>query len=650
MLNLLKEHVLGISNEESIREVFKKSGLLSSMTNILVVALALFHIITSYVGQLEAFRHRATHLLVIIALIFLSSIEKKMNNSSSMPRKKLSISLDVILLVMTLASLAYTFYNSPMLPLRAGEPNVYDMIIGGFTILLTIEAARRHVGIGIVVVCVFFLFYVYAGPIFPGFLRHAPFTLGEIINIQYLDLEGIWGSPLGAAASFVIVFLIFAGLMVQTGILNVFMEFAMKLVGTSIGGPAKVAVFSSSLIGMVNGTAAGNALLTGQVSIPLMKKMGYTAPFAAAVEATASTGGQVMPPIMGSAAFIIAMFLGIPYRDVCKAALAPALLWFFSLFAIVHLEALKLNLRQMTSAEMTLLPTWRELCKKAYLAFPMLLLIVIMISGYSEIRAGFWGIISLFFISFFRKETRLTIKSLVSGLKAGIQMAFSVTTACACAGIIVGCVMQSGLGYTLSASLIKVANGNIAFLLPLVMLAAIILGTGMMTVGVYIIVSVLVIPAMVTMGLNTLASHLFAFYFGILCNITPPVATAAYGAAGIAGTSPWSTGVKSFKLALPIFCIPYIFITQPALLMEGTIAEFMFVLLKAVSAVFVFDVAVVGYLFRKCVALERLLLFVAGVCIAWSGFFLPFGGIVFAGLIFLLLKISAKRENAPIIS
>lgn len=621
----------------------KTGGGLPILTTGIAVALALFHIITAYTGQLESFRHRAVHLLVLLFLIFLSSIEKRIHEKNPLKPFAFPIFLDSIFTVLALVCLVYTYINSPVLPLRAGSPTSWDMIIGGLCLFLTIEAARRHVGLGIVVVCVFFLFYVYAGPWFPGFLKHAPFTVSEIINIQYLDLEGLWGAPLGAAASFVIVFLIFAGLLVESGILEVFMNFAMKLLGRSTGGPAKVAVVSSAMIGMVNGTAAGNALLTGQVSIPLMKKMGYTGTFAAAVEATASTGGQIMPPIMGSAAFIIAMTLGVHYSEVCKAAIVPALIWFFSVFAIVHLQALKRGLKPLSDEDMGDLPSWNKLAKQAFLTFPMILLIVIMIMGYSEIRAGFWGIITMLVLGFLNKESRFTVAKVVAGLKQGIKMAFSVTTACACAGIIVGCVMQSGLGYTLSASLIKISGGNAFILLPMVMLAAIVLGTGMMTVGVYIIVSVLVIPAMITMGFDVMASHLFAFYFGILCNITPPVATASYGAAGIAGVSPWSTGITSFKYALPIFVIPYMFITQPAMLLRGTLPDILFTIVVSFAAVFCFDVAVVGYVSRKCGFLERLIFVAAGVCFAWTGKLLPMVGTILVIFAIILLKRPQKE-------
>jgi TRAP transporter 4TM/12TM fusion protein len=648
MLARIRRDIIGIPDDETIGSMLKKNGILSSLISLVTVSLALFHIITSYVGQLEAFRHRATHLLVIVFLIYLNSIEKRIKSGEKSRKNTFLIFLDSLFALMAVVSLYYTFTNSTVIPLRAGNPNNLDIIIGGAVLFLTIEAARRHVGLGIVGVATFFLFYVYAGPVFPGFLRHAPFTIGEIINVQYLDLEGIWSSPLGAAASFVIVFLLFAGLLLKTGILDVFMDFSMKLVGKSVGGPAKVAVVSSALVGMVSGTSVGNTLLTGQVSIPIMKKMGYKPHFAAAVEAAASTGGQVMPPIMGSAAFIIAMFLGISYSQVCKAALVPALLWFFSLYVIVHLEAKKLNLKRLTDADFARLPSWNHLLRKSYLAIPMILLIAIMVMGFSEVRAGFWGMVSLLvvaWISSITEGTRFTLRDLCSGLKSGIEMAFSVTTACACAGIIVGCIMQSGLGYTMSMSLVEIAKGNAFILLPLVMLAALVLGTGMMTVGVYIIVSVLLIPAMISMGMHTLASHLFAFYFGIICNVTPPVATAAYAAAGVAETSPWATGITAFKLVIPILAVPYVFISQPALLLDGTLPVVLLTVLTAFAGVFCLDVVMTGYWVRKCSPVERLLFAVAGIALLVPHAIVSLVGAVLLAIGFVMQK-SLKVEGS----
>lgn len=608
-----KRDIIGLRDDETLAGVIRENGFLATAVTVLAVALALFHLVTSYSGQLEAFRHRTVHLMMVLIVLFLASMEQRYSKEQPSAKRAVCLLVDAAFAILSAVVLIYTFANSTEIPLRAGSPTTTDLFMGTVLLFLVIEASRRHVGMSIVVVTVFFLIYVYAGPWFPGFLNHAPFSVGEIINIQYLDLEGVWGSPVAAAAGFVIVFLIFAGLLMETGVLDVFMNFTMKLVGKSTGGPAKVAVVSSGLVGMVNGTAVGNALLVGQVSIPLMKKLGYRPQFAAAVEATSSTGGQVMPPIMGSAAFIIAMVLGISYGAVCKAAVVPAVLWFFSIYCIVHLEAKKHRLRRLSDDDMKALPSWKSLAARSYLVFPLAMLIYLMLAGSSEIKAGFWGVISLLAVSMLGRDTRFTLRSLASGLNNAIHMTFSVTTACACAGIIVGCVMQSGLGYTLSTSLINVAGGRMAILLPLVMITALILGTGMMTVGVYIIVSVLLVPAMTAMGLHVLACHLFAFYFGILCNITPPVATATYGAAGLAGSNPWDTGIEAFKMAIPILAVPYIFIFQPGLLLEGSLVEILGTIAFAFVAVFSLDVVVTGYLFRRVTIPERLLFFVASM-------------------------------------
>lgn len=642
MFASFNKNVLGIPENETIYSTIKKYGFVSTFTGFVAVSLAMFHIITSYVGQLEAFRHRATHLLVLLILIYLSSIEKRVH--TDVKHKKLFNAIDGLLVILAVFSFFYTFINSPLIPLRAGMPSVLDKVVGTIIIVLSIEGARRHVGKGIVVITVFFLFYVYAGPIFPGFLGHAPFTFGEIVNIQYLDLEGLWGAPLGAAASFVIIFLLFAGLMMETGILDTFMSVSLKLFGKSVGGPAKVAVASSMAAGMITGAAVSNTLLTGQITIPLMKKMGYKPHFAAAVEAAASTGGQVMPPIMGSTAFIIAMFLGVPYLAVCKAAFFPAIFWFLSIYIIVHLEAKKLKLQPLTDEDMALLPKWKFLLERSFLVIPIIILVVVLVMGYSAVKAGFYGIVSLLLISIIKKEYRFTLSGLLHGLRAGVETAFSVTTACACAGIIVGCIMQSGLGYTLSNSLIRIASGRVFILLPLVAFVSIILGTGMMTVGVYIIVSALVVPAMVSLGLNVMGCHLFAFYFGILCNVTPPVATAAYAAAGLANTSPWRTGLTAFKLCLPIFCIPFIFITQPALMMEGSILQILITVLSSLAGIFCFDIVVSGFLVRECSVFEKVLFFVAGVLlILHSITFVLIGAAIFLIAYFMQKKILPKE-------
>lgn len=625
----LKETILGVPETKSILDVLREKGTLAITITTLAVSLALFHIITSYAGALEALRHRSVHLLVILMIVFLVSAIKQ--------KRKWYRALDLTLVLLSTISLVYTFSYSESIAFRAGNPNPMDYAIGTIVLLLTIEGARRAVGIAIAAITAFFLIYTYFGPIFPGFLKHAPYSFGEIINVQYLQLEGVWGIPTGAMATYIIIFIIFAGILVQTGMLSVFMDLAMKLFGKTTGGPAKVAVAASTLVGSISGSAAANALLTGQISIPLMKRMGYKPVFAGAVEASVSSGGQFMPPIMGASAFIIAMFLGIPYLDVCIAAAVPALLWFFSFFMIVHLEAKRLGLRTMSKEEVAALP-WSSILKRLYLGIPMILLVYILVCGYTAILAGFYGVVSLFALSFIMKETRFNVSSLTAGLRRGIEMTLPVTTACACASIIVGCIMQSGLGYTLSASLIRISGGQLFLLLPMVLMASLILGVGMTTVGAYVVVAVLVAPAMVALGMLPLSAHLFAFYFAIISAVTPPVATAAYAASGIAGTSPWSTGLTAFRLCIPALCIPFVFATQPALLLVGNPLSILITVATTAMGIICLDSAISGYLLRNSKMYERLMLVPAAIALLFPTGVINLIGLGLLAFVILLQK------------
>lgn len=625
----LKETLLGVPETKSITEVLREKGLLITIIGMLAVSLAIFHLYTSYAGALEALRHRSVHLLVVLIIIFLISITKR--------KHKWYRALDITLVLLTTISLVYTFSYSESIAFRAGNPNPMDYAIGTIVLLLAIEGARRAVGLAIAALTGLFLIYTYFGPLFPGFLKHAPYSFGEIINIQYLELEGVWGIPTGAMSTYIIIFLLFAGILVQTGMLNVFMDLSMKLFGRTTGGPAKVAVAASTLVGSVSGSAAANALLTGQISIPLMKKMGYKPTFAGAVEASVSSGGQFMPPIMGAAAFIIAMFLGISYLEVCIAAAIPALLWFFSFFVIVHLTAKRLQLKTLSKEEVSALP-WSSILTRLYLFVPMIVLICVLVMGYTAILAGFYGVVSLFALSFVRKETRFNLSSLAAALRNGIKMTLPITTACGCASIIVGCIMQSGLGYTLSASLIEISRGQLFLLLPMVLLASLILGVGMTTVGAYVVVAVLVAPAMVELGMNPLSAHLFAFYFAIISAVTPPVATAAYAAAGIAGTSPWSTGLMAFRLCIPALCIPFVFATQPALLLIGDPLSILITVATTAMGIICLDGVVAGYLLRNCKIHERLILVLAGIA-----FLFPTGVINLIGLGLLAFVILLQK-------
>ncbi len=413
------------------------------------------------------------------------------------------------------------------------------------------------------------------------------------------------------------------------------MDLATKLLGRTSGGPAKAAILGSTLMGSVSGSAAANVLVTGSISIPLMKKLGYEPSFAGAVEASVSSGGQFMAPIMGASAFIIAAVLGKPYILICLHALIPALLWFFCFFITLHFEAKRLRLKPVTKEEM---PPTGEVLRQLYFFIPILVLVYLLIKGYSPMFAGFIAIVLLFALTFLTSETRFNLASFIAALEYGIKGALPVAAACAGAGIIVGCVMQSGVGYYLSAALVNISGGHLFMLLPLVVVVSLLLGMGMVTVGAYIIVSILVSPAMIDMGVTPIAAHLFPFYIAIISAITPPVAVASFAAAGIANAPPWETGMKGIRLALPGLLIPFVFITRPSLLFIGTPLSILSTTITTFIGLTCMASALIGYLSRGLTIYERTMLVLASFALVSPTVAINLVGMGLLGLVFFLQK------------
>lgn len=592
-----RERVLGIPQSKSMAEVVREKGYLATLITVIAVALALYHLYTSVAGTPPAILHRGIHLFTVLILIFLIS--------SSQKRSRWSHGLNIVLCVAALSVLAFIVYDYEDLPWRTYSPTTLDLILGGITIIITLEACRRAVGTPMAGLIVFFLLYTRFGAYVPGELGHAGFSWLEIIDLQFLTLNGVFGTPIGVMSTFIIIFLIFAGFLMKTGVVQSFMDMAIRVMGRTTGGPAKAAVIASTLMGSVSGSAAANVVVTGSISIPLMKRLGYEPNFAAAVEASVSSGGQFMPPIMGASAFIIAAVLAIPYLQVALHALIPALLWFFSFFIILHFEGKRLGLRPIPKEE---IPSTRKVLKDLYYFIPIIALVYLLTQGYSPMLAGFYTVVLLLALSCLRKSTRLNVAGLISALEYGIRAALPVAAATAGAGIIVGAVMQSGVGYYLSAALVNISGGHLFLLLPLVVIVSLILGMGMVTVGAYIIVSILVSPALIEMGVPPIAAHLFPFYFAIISAITPPVAVASYTAAGIANANPWSTGMKGIRLALPALVIPFIFVTQPSLLFLGTPLEIVTTIVVSVAAVVCLAAVTVGYFLGRLNVFARIVL------------------------------------------
>jgi TRAP transporter 4TM/12TM fusion protein len=637
-MSFLKTTVIGIPENENFKDFLaKKGGKLVWLITILCVVIALFHLFTSGFGTFSALRHRSLHVLGMMIIIFLSTGIPARNKS------KLYFGFSILLSVLSLITLLYIVPNADEIPTHEGNPTALDMIFGTLTLFLVLEATRRTVGPALAIIALIFIFFTIAGPWLPGMLGHSAFTWSEVINNQFIATEGIWGTPTATMATFIIIFLIFAGLMVECGMLKIFVDLAKRLVGRRIGGPAKSAVMGAAIVGALSGSAAADTLIVGSAMLPGMRKAGYPAVESGAILAGCGTGAQIMPPIMGAAAFIIATFLGIPYIAVCKAAIFPALLYFLAFYVVGHILAKEMNIQRLTPEEIAAV-SWKSIIARLYMLIPIILIIALLVMGWSPMYAGFYAALSVVFLSFFNKSMRFSLMSLVKALEGGIRSAFSVTMACAAAGIIVGCIMQSGLGYTLSSSLVSMSGNSLIVLMILSMIVALILGFGMTTVGVYIIVATLVAPAMIKIGVVPIAAHLFPFFFGVISAITPPVAVAAYSIAGLTGASPWSTGMKSLKFAAATFIIPFVMVYQPQLCLVGTWQSNIYTILAIGLSVTFLTVAILGYMEKALKNYERVLMFIAGVMMCFPSIPLRVAALVLAGIIYVLQKKAAKES------
>jgi TRAP transporter 4TM/12TM fusion protein len=625
----LKETVLGVSDSTDIISSIKKRGLLANTITAVALLLGIYHIYTTFAGCPNEQLHRGIHVYTVLLLIFLVTYNKK---NAWWYR---AISLFGIFASLGLQFFIWNQYQ--VIPERLGAATQLDLILGAISVFLVLEATRRIIGPPMAILALVFLAYTRYGKYFPGEIQHRGYSWASIFDLQFLSLNGIFTVPVATAATYIIIFLIFAGFLEKSGALEAFMNLALKLAGKTIGGPAKVAVIASGLMGMASGAAAANVVVTGNISIPLMKRLGYDKNFAGAVEACASSGGQFMPPIMGAAAFIIAATLSIPYLDVCKHAAIPATFWFVACYLVVHFEAQRLNLKPLTDEY---IPSTETVLRGLYLFIPIFVLVITLALGYTPMRAGGMALLCLFVLTFVRKETRFNLVGLVDALEYSIRGALSVSIACACAGVIIGCVMQTGLGFYLSAALVKMSGGSLWVLMILVVIASLVLGMGMVTVGAYIIVSTLVSPAMVQMGVPMIAAHLFPFYFAIISAITPPVAIASYTAAGLAGANPWNTGVMGMRLAIPALIIPFIFVFQPGLLLIGSLQSIIMTVFSTLFAVIALSAFVIGYFGKELNIVKRIILLIAAILLIFPQVLPTVVGFAIVAAMYLMHRVS----------
>ncbi|WP_047983896.1 TRAP transporter permease [Ornithinibacillus californiensis] len=617
----------------------KLSGGAAKLVFILLVAFSLFQLYTGYFGAYTAYIQRTIHLGFALVLIFLLFPAKKKGN------KRQVSWIDYTLAGLSLIVCLYwpVFYES--LVQQIGSISTVEMIIGGIAILLTLEATRRAVGLPITIIAGAALLYALLGAYMPGMLAHRGLSLNQLVNTMFFTTEGILGTPLKVSSTYIFLFLLFGAFLVKTGVGTYFNDLAISLAGRRTGGPAKVAIFSSALNGTISGSSVANTVTTGSYTIPLMKRLGYRKEFAGAVEAASSTGGQIMPPIMGAAAFLMIEFAGVPYWDIAKAALIPAILYFAGIWIMTHLEAKKTGLTGLPESE---IPPKMEVLKKIHLLLPILVIIVLLFMGYSIERTALIGILSAIIVSLPLKETRITPRKFVDALTSGARTALGVAAATASAGIIVGVVTKTGLGLKLGNGIVDIAgaiapNVNVQLLLTLffTMIASIILGMGSPTTANYIITSTIALPAILALNdqlefaIPVLAAHMFVFYFGIVADITPPVALAAFAASGISGGEPIRTGFNASKLAIAAFIIPYMFVLNPEMLMIGTTWwGIVWILITAFTGMIAIGAGLIGFWYKHLNKVERAISVITGLLLMY-----PEGNSDIIGLVLFVLML-----------
>ena len=567
-------------------------GWMVRLVTVLSVGLALFHLITSFTGPFITLQHRAIHTGVIMALVFLLYPFRKKS-----PQQR-ATSIDFLLAILSIATIVYIFIDYLGIVQRAGLPNQSDLVLSFLMVMLVLEGGRRVVGTGLTILSSLFLLYAFFGPYLPEVVAHRGYSFADIISYMYLTTEGIYGTAIGVSATYIFLFVLFGAFLNRTGMGQLFNDSAMAIAGKSAGGPAKVAVISSGFLGSINGSAIANVVTTGAFTIPLMKRTGYSKNFAGAVEAAASVGGQILPPVMGATAFIMAETLGMKYSDIALAAIIPGLLYYIGVITVVHLRAKKLGLLGLSSKE---LPNIRGVMKeRGHLLIPLFILIYMLFGGFTPIYAAAWAIISTVVVAMFRKTTRMTFKSIAQALEEGTRAALGVAMACAMVGLIVGVASLTGFGLKMTSAILILGQDTLILTLFFTMLASIILGMGLPSIPTYIITSSMAAPALMQFGIDPFVSHMFVFYFGIFANLTPPVALAAFAGAGIAGGDPNKTGFISLKLAGAGILVPYVFVYAPALLLQDAgLAEIAWVTLTTLIGIIALGIAFEGYLFTE---------------------------------------------------
>jgi len=644
------EDIEHISAEE-VNEIMKKydresatrvfAGKKATAMRWLLIAFTIFAVYINTFGRLSVQVHRSAFIAAVLFLAYLLYPARKNapRNANKVPW------YDLVLACLSAASFLYMSLNFKELVTHAGQYTQQDIFIAIMAILLLLEACRRVVGIPILVVVSCFLLYAYFGDLIPGYFGHRGFSISRIVTHLYYTTEGVIGTPLGVCSTFIFLFILFGAFLERTGIGQFFIDIANSIAGRATGGPAKVAVIASALQGTITGSSVANTVSSGSFTIPMMKKMGYKPEFAAAVEAAASTGGQIMPPIMGAAAFLMAEMTSIPYSKIIIAAIIPAILYFGGIMIMIHLEAQKYDLKGLPEDE---IPHFGKLMMSYwYLLIPLVALVYLMMNGATAARAAIIAIILAIAVSMFRADTRMTFTTLLDALEAGARNIIGVAVACAVAGMIVGIVTLTGIGLKLAGGLLALSHGSTLLALFFTMIASIILGMGVPTTANYVIMATITAPIVLQLGVPLLPAHMFVFYFGIVADITPPVALAAYAGSAIAHSNPLKTGVTATRIAIAAFIIPYIFALNPSLLiLDSTPIEVITVTITALIGMLGVAAGMEGYFKGHLNPILRIVSVAGGLALIIPGLATDVIGIILIGFITAYQTLRQKKQTA----
>ncbi|MDR1481326.1 MAG: TRAP transporter permease, partial [Synergistaceae bacterium] len=634
----------GIDFDELMRKYDTESrfrtppGWQLKLITVLCVAMSCFHFYTAGRGLLPAQKQGAVHLTFVLVIVFLLyPMKSSMSKNSKIPI------YDFLLAGLSAIPLIYLVHQINVIAMeRSGLPTTMDIAMGFLLIATLLEATRRISNPILPCLAIVSLLYCFFGRYMPDMLSHRGFSINRIVNHMYLGTEGIFGTPLEVSSTFVFMFILFGSVLEKTGMGKFIIDLSMALAGWSTGGPAKVAVVASGLMGTISGSSVANVCTTGMFTIPLMKSVGYKPSFAGAVEAVASTGGQIMPPVMGAGAFIMAQFLGVSYLEVALAAVVPALLYYFAVLVQVHFEAKRLGLQGLSLSQLPKIG--RLLKEKGFLLIPLVAIIYLLVAGRTPLFAAFAGIWVSFLLSWLNKETRLTPERLIQAFEAGARGALSVACACACVGMVVGMGTLTGLALRIAGAIVTLAGGKLILTLFFTMCASILLGTGLPTTANFIVTSTMAAPALLKLDVPPMAAYMFVFYFGIAADLTPPVALAAYAGAGIAGADPMKTGGTAFKLALAGFIVPYIYVYNPILLfIDATPGPMIQAILTAMIGVFLLAMATIGHYKAPLHWAVRLIALVGALGLLDPGTLTDIIGLALLGVIFVIQTMVARK-------